>query len=247
MPEVIPQQGLADTPQRLLDRGDLSKNIGTVAILFDHLLKTANLTFDSAEPLQVGRLDAGVDRYRLSPAVHLASACRITGRFRLFLLHDFTLDTPSPYVKISPTSDKTVQFSWLHCANCGSSMLSRWCRSLALLIAAALLLNSQCYAVCALCACAPTDCTSHCRHHKSHSPKNDFSQICNIQYSVVNPENSSSMCKLTEVHTSVACVSASTAEPQPGYSLADQFWPGRCDLYGHTGISVLAVLSTFRI
>ena len=126
-------------------------------------------------------------------------------------------------------------------------MLSRWCRSLALLITAALLLNSQCYAACALSACAATDCTSHCHHHKSHSKNTDFSQLCHVQYSVVNPEPCTSMCKLDTVHTGAAYVLVSTAEPASGHSPADRFVSGRSESHGHTGISVFALLSTFRI
>jgi hypothetical protein len=47
----------------------LHDDIGTVPVFFDHLLQTANLTLDPAQPFEIGKLDLRVDPDRL-PAIY---------------------------------------------------------------------------------------------------------------------------------------------------------------------------------
>lgn len=156
----------------------------------------------------------------------------------------FTMLLASAFLRASSSFST---FGGGDCANCESSMSSRWLRLLALVITVALLLTSQCYALCTLSACSVTECKSHCHHHKSHSQTTDFSQLCHLQYSLVGPEQSASMCNLNPVHTSAAYVLVSTVEPALEMSAANQFSSDRGEGDRHTGISVFALLSTFRI
>src|SRR5687768_6504121 len=48
-------------PQRLLDRSHLRHDVGAVPILLNHLLQSAHLPFDAAQPPEVGRLDRRID------------------------------------------------------------------------------------------------------------------------------------------------------------------------------------------
>jgi len=59
--QVVPHQLTADSAERFVDRGDLGQNVGAVSVLFDHLLKTAQLTLDAAQALQVSRLTFRID------------------------------------------------------------------------------------------------------------------------------------------------------------------------------------------
>ena len=59
--QVVPHQLTADAAERFVDRGDLREDVSAVSILFDHLLKTAQLTLDAAQALQVSRLHFRID------------------------------------------------------------------------------------------------------------------------------------------------------------------------------------------
>ena len=59
--QVVPHQLTADAAERFVDRGDLGENVGAVSILFDHLLKTAQLPLDATQALQVSRLHFRID------------------------------------------------------------------------------------------------------------------------------------------------------------------------------------------
>ena len=59
--EVIAHQVTSNSAERLLHAGDLSDDVGAVAIFFDHFLKAADLAFDAAEALQVGGFQFGID------------------------------------------------------------------------------------------------------------------------------------------------------------------------------------------
>jgi hypothetical protein len=59
--QVVPHQLAADSAESFVDRGDLGENVGAVSILFDHLLKTAQLPLDAAQALQVSRLHFRID------------------------------------------------------------------------------------------------------------------------------------------------------------------------------------------
>ena len=69
MMQVIAEERPSDTPQSFLYRGNLSNDVRTVAIFFDHLVKTADLTFYSTKPFQVGSLNGRIDCNRLASAL----------------------------------------------------------------------------------------------------------------------------------------------------------------------------------
>jgi hypothetical protein len=127
-------------------------------------------------------------------------------------------------------------------------MLSRWWRWLVLVVAAALLINSQCYALCALSAgAATTDCTSRCHHHKSHSHKTESSQTCHLPNLFETSEQRASVCKFRPVHGNDGYVLVSITEVGSAKIVAGQCLADRYELHGQTGISVFELLSTFRI
>ena len=59
--EMVAQEDLGHGAQRLLDRGELDERVGAVALLFDHPLDTADLSFDAAEAGHSALLEGGVD------------------------------------------------------------------------------------------------------------------------------------------------------------------------------------------
>lgn len=128
-------------------------------------------------------------------------------------------------------------------------MWRRWFRSLTLIAAAALLLNSQCYALCAISACsAKIDCTSHCQHRKSHSEKSDSGQVCHAQHSeFVNPERGAILFKLTTIHIIPAAPSVSVGNLRFVDRHAARCCLNQSERAGYSGTSVFAVLSSFRI
>jgi hypothetical protein len=59
--KVITHERPSNGSECLLSRSNLGENIRAIPIVFDHALNTANLTFNSAEPAQIGSLDLGID------------------------------------------------------------------------------------------------------------------------------------------------------------------------------------------
>src|SRR6202035_4954780 len=75
MSQVIAHQPSGYRSQRLLRRRDLSQNVGTVAIPFNHTLQTANLALDTTQPPQVRSLDLRGDADSFAPRqIRLVSA-----------------------------------------------------------------------------------------------------------------------------------------------------------------------------
>ncbi len=66
MMQMIAHQVSRYAAERFLDTGYLGDDVGAVAIVFDHLLQTADLTFDSAETVAVGFFQFRIDRYCLA-------------------------------------------------------------------------------------------------------------------------------------------------------------------------------------
>ena len=66
MSEMIPHEGSGDGSERFLHRGNLSENVGTIAVLLDHTLQPANLTFNTAQAAQVGAFDLIINGDRLA-------------------------------------------------------------------------------------------------------------------------------------------------------------------------------------
>ena len=96
--QVISKKRPRDTTQGLLHRGNLSNDVRTVAIFFNHLVETANLAFDSTQPFEVGGLNVRIDCNRL--------AFTLTARkpHNQILAH-----TPPPYISEKPTREHMRQ------------------------------------------------------------------------------------------------------------------------------------------
>jgi hypothetical protein len=128
-------------------------------------------------------------------------------------------------------------------------MLRCWFRSLTLVVAAALLLSSQCYALCSVSACnAKPDCTTHCHHNKSHSERTDSGQVCRAQHpEFLDPERGAFVAKFIQSHASPAqfLVSADKIDFFDGQTA----WccVNQREFALHSGTSVFALLSTLRI
>src|SRR6185437_251860 len=84
MMQVVSEQRLPYPAQRFLHRGDLNHDIGAVAVFLDHLLKPANLAFDSSQAFQIRGLDLCID------------TCGFTACSGL--LHQISAYTPRPYL-----------------------------------------------------------------------------------------------------------------------------------------------------
>jgi hypothetical protein len=85
--EVIAHERSGDGSERLLRRSNLRENIRAISIVFDHALNSANLTFNSAEPAQVGSLDLGIDTDRFTSwCIRLARAGVFADGFEVIFL-----------------------------------------------------------------------------------------------------------------------------------------------------------------
>lgn len=62
--EVIAHELARHAPQRLVYRRHLREDVGTIAILFDHLLEAAHLPFDPPQSLEIAAFDVRVDTVR---------------------------------------------------------------------------------------------------------------------------------------------------------------------------------------
>jgi len=62
MLQMVAHQLAPNRPQRFVHRRDLRHDVGTVAIVVDHLLESADLALDAPQPAHVPRLDVGIDR-----------------------------------------------------------------------------------------------------------------------------------------------------------------------------------------
>jgi hypothetical protein len=58
---VVPHQLAAHATKRFVDGGDLREDVGAVPVVIDHLLKSAHLTFDAAQSLEIPGLHIRVD------------------------------------------------------------------------------------------------------------------------------------------------------------------------------------------
>lgn len=124
-------------------------------------------------------------------------------------------------------------------------MFRRWLQSLALVLVAALVLNSQCYAACPVCT-APSSHASGCHHHPEKG--NNFGKACPHQTSdLFSPEARLDLAKLADVHFAptvgfLFVPQVHAVEIQPTAEILqtpEQHLP--------PGKSVLALLSTFRV
>jgi hypothetical protein len=126
-------------------------------------------------------------------------------------------------------------------------MFRRWLECLIVVLVAALVLNSQCYATCAISACQPSNhrC-SHCHLHPEKGNRSD--QACQHQHSqFLGPQDNTDLAKFAALQFSgtlaLPCtVAIPTFEVQPVVEIVK-----RSGHAGHLGTSVLALVSTFRI
>jgi hypothetical protein len=126
-------------------------------------------------------------------------------------------------------------------------MFQRWLKSLTLVLVAALLLASQCNAMCAVSACtASSSRASHCHHHSEKG--NGSGQACQHRHSeFFSPEGSTDLVKLSAFHaTGVVALPftrpMSALEGKPEAEILQ-----RPEHPGRPATRVLALLSTFRI
>jgi hypothetical protein len=127
-------------------------------------------------------------------------------------------------------------------------MFRHWLQCLTLAVVAALLLNSQCYALCAISACQVSNArSSHCQHH--HSEKgNPSEQACHYQHpQFFGPQDNPDVTKFAALQFSGALavpvvVATAIFEVRPVAGIVKR--SGHAE---HSGIRVLALLSTFRI
>src|SRR5512138_3578950 len=65
---MVAHQLAPHASQRFVDRRDLRHHVRAIPVVLDHLLQPTHLPFDSAQTLEVARLDAGIDRDRFARA-----------------------------------------------------------------------------------------------------------------------------------------------------------------------------------
>jgi hypothetical protein len=91
--EVITHQGSGNGPERLLHRRHLCENVCAIAILFNHAMKAANLTFDTSQTSQIRRFNVSVNANRFTPRLtYFADGIVIgdaTSEIALFRSHIF--------------------------------------------------------------------------------------------------------------------------------------------------------------
>src|SRR5581483_2802346 len=107
--QMVSHQGAAHRAQRLLHGGNLHQDIGAVSIFADQALQAAYLTFNAAQPLQIGKLNFRIHRQGFAGGGCSAAAARQSqaGVCCLFSGHRYfqssapeaSIHTPSPYVK----------------------------------------------------------------------------------------------------------------------------------------------------
>src|SRR5256885_6949326 len=73
---MIAQELAAHAAERLLHGRDLHEDVRAVALLLDHLLQPAHLSFDATEALLISFLDLRIDRHRF-PRTAAAGRCYV--------------------------------------------------------------------------------------------------------------------------------------------------------------------------
>lgn len=77
MPQMVAHQISGDAAQGFLNASDLHDDVRAIAVVFQHSLEPANLSFDAPQPFAIGDLQLRVDARRLSPApMYIAGAIR---------------------------------------------------------------------------------------------------------------------------------------------------------------------------
>ena len=66
--QVISHQIAGHAAQGLLHAGHLRDDVGTIAIVFHHFLQAADLPFDAAQAMAIGRFDARIDGHSFARA-----------------------------------------------------------------------------------------------------------------------------------------------------------------------------------
>ena len=76
MVQVIAHQVARDAAQRFLHAGDLHDDVRAVAVVFHHFLQAADLPFNAAKPMPIGRFDFRINANRFASRMRVASAVR---------------------------------------------------------------------------------------------------------------------------------------------------------------------------
>lgn len=107
MIQMVAHERSAHTAESFLNRRDLDDDVGAVAFLFNHFLKSPNLAFNSPESFEVGSFDCGIDGYGFAALLLGATAGGVQGsdgnRGGMRLLDGHlceTVYTPTPYITI---------------------------------------------------------------------------------------------------------------------------------------------------
>src|SRR5437868_8269218 len=126
-------------------------------------------------------------------------------------------------------------------------MLRRALQIVTLIVVAALLASSQCYAMCAASACAASfPQSSHCQHHSDK--KNSSGKACQHQHpEFFGPQANTDLAKFASLQftgsVALPCAAAiPTTWAQTAVEIIKRSGPNE-----HLGTSVLALLSSFRI
>jgi hypothetical protein len=66
MLQMVAHELTADRSQCLVHGRDLRHDVGAIAIVVDHFLQPAHLTFDATQPSHIARFDLRIDGYRMA-------------------------------------------------------------------------------------------------------------------------------------------------------------------------------------
>jgi hypothetical protein len=126
-------------------------------------------------------------------------------------------------------------------------MFRRWRKSFILVLVAALLLASQCYAMCAVSGCtASSSRGSHCHHHPENG--NGSGQTCQHPHlESFSLEGSTDLVKLSAFHVAGVVALPFTRLMQALNDKPEAEILRRSEHHLPRATSVLALLSTFRI
>jgi len=63
MAQMVLEQPAGDLAKRLVHGGNLDENVGAITIFFNHSLKSADLSFDASQAVEIGGLDLWIHGY----------------------------------------------------------------------------------------------------------------------------------------------------------------------------------------
>ncbi len=103
MAKMIEKKRFAYAAEGFAYGGDLDEDIGAVALLFDHLLEAADLTFDSLQAREIGASDIRIDRDRLARFL----------TFRVYFYHNQMIPPGRIYANERDRRNRRAVVGWL--------------------------------------------------------------------------------------------------------------------------------------